>query len=159
MRMVRPSEPISESDMPAIHILNGPNLNLLGQREPEIYGATTLADIEATCKGIAGGEGVDVVLRQTNYEGGLVEHIHDARTEAAGVIINPAAYTHTSVAVCDALKMLDIPIIELHLSNVHTREAFRHHSYVSPVATAVMAGFGAYGYEMATRAMLRMISD
>ena len=144
--------------MPAIHILNGPNLNLLGQREPEIYGSTTLADIEKTCEGIAGPEGVDVRLRQTNYEGGLVEHIHDARAEAAGVIINPAAYTHTSVAVHDALRMLEIPIIELHLSNPHTREEFRHHSFVSPVATAVMAGFGALGYEMATRAMLRMIA-
>ena len=145
--------------MPAIHILNGPNLNLLGQREPEIYGSTTLADIEKTCQGISGPEGVDVRLRQTNYEGGLVEHIHDARAEAAGVIINPAAYTHTSVAVHDALRTLEIPIIELHLSNPHTREEFRHHSFVSPVATAVMAGFGALGYEMATRAMLRMIAD
>ena len=144
--------------MPAIHILNGPNLNLLGQREPEIYGSTTLADIEKTCQGISGPEGVDVRLRQTNYEGGLVEHIHDARAEAAGVIINPAAYTHTSVAVHDALRTLEIPIIELHLSNPHTREEFRHHSFVSPVATAVMAGFGALGYEMATRAMLRMIA-
>ena len=144
--------------MPEIHVLNGPNLNLLGQREPEIYGSTTLADIEETLKGIADAEGVEIRLRQTNYEGGLVEHIPDARTQAAGVIINPAAYTHTSVAVCDALKMLDVPIIELHLSNPHAREAFRHHSYVSPVATGVMAGFGALGYEMATRAMLRMIA-
>ena len=144
--------------MPAIHVLNGPNLNLLGLREPEIYGSTTLADIEALLKGIASPEGFDVLLRQTNHEGGLVEHIQDARTQAAGVIINPAAYTHTSVAVHDALRMLDIPIIELHLSNPHARETFRHHSYVSPVATAVMAGFGALGYEMATRAMLRMIA-
>ena len=145
--------------MTEIHVLNGPNLNLLGQREPHIYGSTTLADIEVTLSEIAAPEGVKVRVRQTNYEGELVSHIHDARTDAAGCIINPAAYTHTSVAVHDALRMLDIPIIELHLSNPHTREAFRHHSYVSPVATGVMAGFGAMGYEMALRAMLRMISD
>jgi 3-dehydroquinate dehydratase-2 len=145
--------------MTEIHVLNGPNLNLLGQREPEIYGATTLADIEATLTEIAAPEGITIRLRQTNFEGGLVEHIHDARTDAAGLIINPAAYTHTSVAVCDALKMLDIPIIELHLSNPHAREAFRHHSYVSPVATGIMAGFGALGYEMALRTMMRMLAE
>lgn len=145
--------------MTEIHVLNGPNLNLLGQREPEIYGATTLADIEATLTKIAAPEGITIRLRQTNHEGGLVDHIHDARTDAAGLIINPAAYTHTSVAVCDALKMLDIPIIELHLSNPHAREAFRHHSYVSPVATGIMAGFGALGYEMALRTMMRMLAE
>lgn len=143
--------------MPTIHVLNGPNLNLLGQREPEIYGHTTLADIEARLKDLAAPAGVDVMLRQSNYEGGLVEQIHDARTEAAGLIINPAAYTHTSVAVLDALKMLDIPIIELHLSNPHAREAFRHHSYVSPVATGIIAGFGAAGYEHALRAMIELM--
>lgn len=144
--------------MSEIHVLNGPNLNLLGQREPEIYGSTTLADIEATLREQASAHGVGIRLRQTNSEGGLVDHIHDARTDAAGVIINPAAYTHTSVAVQDALKMLDIPIIELHLSNPHAREAFRHHSYVSPVATGIIAGFGAAGYETALSAMLRLIS-
>ena len=143
--------------MTEIHVLNGPNLNLLGQREPEIYGATTLADIEATLTAEAKAHGVRGRLRQTNSEGGLVDHIHDARNEAAGVIINPAAYTHTSVAVHDALKMLEVPIIELHLSNPHAREAFRHHSYVSPVATGIIAGFGAAGYTHALDAMLRLV--
>ena len=144
--------------MPEIHVLNGPNLNLLGLREPEIYGSTTLADIEAALKEVAAPDGFDVRLRQTNYEGELVTHIQDARTEAAGVIINPAAYTHTSVAVHDALRTLDIPIIELHLSNPHAREEFRHHSFVSPVATGIVAGFGALGYEMALTTMLRMLA-
>ena len=145
--------------MTETHVLNGPNLNLLGQREPHIYGSTTLADIDVTLNEIAGPEGIKVRLRQTNYEGELVSHIHDARADAAGCIINPAAYTHTSVAVHDALRMLDIPIIELHLSNPHTREEFRHHSYVSPVATAIVAGMGALGYEMSLRAMMRMIAE
>lgn len=141
-----------------IHVLNGPNLNMLGLREPEIYGADTLADIEARLQAKAGAVGRSVVLRQTNHEGELVEHVQAARTEAAGVIINPAAYTHTSVAVYDALKMLTIPFIELHLSNPHAREAFRHHSYVSPIATGIIAGFGPKGYEVALDAMLGLIS-
>ena len=144
--------------MANILVLHGPNLNLLGSREPEVYGSTTLADIETTLSGIAGPEGFGVRLRQTNHEGELVSHIQDARVAASGVIINPAAYTHTSVAVHDALRMLEIPIIELHLSNPHAREAFRHHSYVSPVATGIVAGFGALGYEMALRTMLRMLA-
>ena len=145
--------------MPAIHVLNGPNLNLLGQREPEIYGHTTLADIEARLKEVAAPHGVEVRLRQTNFEGGLVEHIHDARQEADGIIINPAAYTHSSVAVHDALRTFEGPVIELHLSNPHTREPFRHHSYVSPVATGIIAGFGARGYELALSAMLGLIAS
>lgn len=142
--------------MTEIHVLNGPNLNLLGHREPEIYGADTLADIEARLAVIA--EPTKIVLRQTNSEGTLVDHIQAARIAAAGVIINPAAYTHTSVAVHDALRALAVPVIELHLSNPHSREAFRHHSYVSPVATGVIAGFGALGYELALRAMLELLS-
>ena len=144
--------------MPEIHVLNGPNLNLLGLREPKIYGSTTLADIEASLQAIAAPQGFDIRLRQTNYEGELVTHIQEARTGAAGVIINPAAYSHTSVAVHDALKMLSVPIIELHLSNPHAREAFRHHSYVSPVATGIVAGLGAMGYETALTAMMRLVS-
>lgn len=140
-----------------IHVLNGPNLNMLGLREPEIYGSDTLADIEVRLNRRAEPSGHGVVLRQTNHEGELVEHIQQARTEACGVIINPAAYTHTSVAVHDALKMLDIPIIELHLSNPHAREAFRHKSFVSPMATGVIAGFGASGYELALDAMLTLV--
>ncbi len=140
-----------------VHVLNGPNLNLLGLREPEIYGSDTLADIEVRLNARAQNSGRGVVLRQTNHEGELVEHIQQARTEACGLIINPAAYTHTSVAVHDALKMLAIPIIELHLSNPHAREAFRHKSFVSPVATGIIAGFGARGYELALDAMLALV--
>ncbi|MEM9061874.1 MAG: type II 3-dehydroquinate dehydratase [Pseudomonadota bacterium] len=140
-----------------IHVLNGPNLNLLGHREPEIYGSDTLEDIAGRLSERAQRTGYEVVLRQTNFEGELVEHIQAARTEAAALIINPAAYTHTSVAVHDALRMLKIPIVELHLSNPHAREAFRHHSYVSPVANGIIAGFGARGYELALDAALGMI--
>lgn len=140
-----------------IHVLNGPNLNLLGLREPEIYGHDTLADIEARLAARAGARAV--VMRQTNHEGELVTLIQEARTQAAAVILNPAAYTHTSVAVHDALKMLTIPVIELHLSNPHAREAFRHHSYVSPVATGIIAGFGARGYELALDAALMLIGS
>ncbi|MEL7470920.1 MAG: type II 3-dehydroquinate dehydratase [Pseudomonadota bacterium] len=143
--------------MRAIHVLNGPNLNLLGQREPEIYGSDTLEDIAQRLADRAAPTGCEILLRQTNYEGELVEFIQSARTDAVGVIINPAAYTHTSVAVHDALRTLTVPIIELHLSNPHAREAFRHHSYVSPVATGIIAGFGANGYELALDAMLAII--
>lgn len=142
-----------------VHVLNGPNLNLLGLREPEIYGSDTLADIEARLNARAQTSGRAVVLRQTNYEGELVEHIQQARTEACGVILNPAAYTHTSVAVHDALKMLAIPIIELHLTNPHAREVFRHKSFVSPIATGIIAGFGASGYELALDAMLGLVAS
>ena len=116
----------------------------------------TLADIEARLQELAP-DGIGVVLKQSNFEGGLVTHVQEAREHAAGVIINPAAYTHTSVAVYDALKMLDVPVIELHLSNPHAREAFRHHSYVSPAATGIIAGFGSFGYELALKAVLNLI--
>lgn len=139
--------------MSEIHILNGPNLNLLGEREPEIYGSDTLGDIEARCRKLAG-ERVKIVFAQTNSEGALVDLIHEARRAGADVIINAAAYTHTSVAVHDALKMIEGRVIELHLSNPHAREAFRHMSYVAPAATGVIAGFGAKGYEMAVAALL-----
>lgn len=142
-----------------VHVLNGPNLNLLGLREPEIYGHDTLDDIRDRLAKRAAEVGCDVVLAQSNHEGGLVDLIQTARTEAAAVIINPAAYTHTSVAVHDALRMLKCPIIELHLSNPHAREEFRHHSYVSPVATGIIAGFGAAGYSLALEAALGLIGD
>ena len=142
----------------AIHILNGPNLNLLGLREPEIYGHETLEDIRVRLAPRAADAGYDLVMAQSNHEGGLVELIQTARTEAAALIINPAAYTHTSVAVHDALRMLTIPIIELHLSNPHARETFRHHSYVSPVATGIIAGFGAAGYLLALEAAIDLVS-
>ena len=141
-----------------IHVLNGPNLNLLGHREPEIYGHDTLDDIAARLSDRAAPHGIEVVMGQSNHEGGLVDLIQRARTEASALIINPAAYTHTSVAVHDALRMLRIPIVELHLSNPHAREAFRHHSYVSPVATGIVAGFGAAGYELALDAVLGILT-
>ena len=136
-----------------IYILNGPNLNLLGKREPEIYGHDTLEDVRSACAALAAELGLAIDLRQSNHEGELVDWIHEAREKAAGIIINPAAYTHTSVAILDALNTYEGPVIELHISQVHKREAFRHHSYVSHRADAVMAGFGVQGYTLATRHM------
>ena len=142
--------------MRTIFVLNGPNLNLLGQREPHIYGSTTLDEIRGWCEADAAELGVAIDFRQTNFEGELIESIHAARTAAAGIVINPAAWTFTSIAVLDALKMFDKPKIELHISNVHQREEIYHKSLVSRTATAVMAGFGAYGYRLALRAMAEM---
>ncbi len=140
-----------------IYVLNGPNLNLLGVREPEIYGHDTLSDIESRCQALLEGTGLDLVFRQSNHEGELVDWIQEARTEACALIINPAAYTHTSVALYDALKALSLPIIECHLSNPHAREPFRHHSYVSLAAKGIVAGFGSIGYELAIRAVLSLV--
>lgn len=142
--------------MRTIFILNGPNLNLLGQREPHIYGSTTLAEIRSWCEADAKELGLSVDFRQSNFEGEIIEAIHEARSKAAGIIINPAAYTFTSIAILDALKMFDAPKIELHISNVHKREAIYHNSLMSQTATAVMAGFGAYGYRLALRAMAEL---
>ncbi|SOC35755.1 3-dehydroquinate dehydratase [Rhizobium subbaraonis] len=142
--------------MRTIFILNGPNLNLLGQREPEIYGSTTLDEIRGWCEGDAKELNVAIDFRQSNFEGEIIESIHAARTQAAGIIINPAGYTFTSIAILDALKMFNGPKIELHISNVHQREEIYHKSLVSKTATAVMAGFGAYGYRIALRAMAEM---
>ncbi|WP_292054264.1 MULTISPECIES: type II 3-dehydroquinate dehydratase [unclassified Brevundimonas] len=140
---------------PVLYVLNGPNLNLLGEREPDIYGHETLADVQARC--IAAADGAKVVFLQSNHEGQLVDWIQEARSQASALIINPAAYTHTSVALYDALKTLSIPVIECHLSNPAAREAFRHHSYVSLAATGVIAGLGVQGYELAVKAALNMI--
>ncbi len=140
-----------------IYILNGPNLNLLGTREPEIYGHETLADIEARARAAAKSHGLELVFRQSNLEGELVTWIQEARTEAAALILNAGAYTHTSVAILDALKTLAIPVIELHLSNPHRRESFRQHSYVALGSTGVIAGFGPRGYELAVDAAAGMI--
>lgn len=145
-------------DLPVIYVLNGPNLNLLGEREPHIYGRETLTDVEARCVGAAGSE-ANIVFRQTNHEGVLVDWIQEARTEAQALVINPAAYGHTSVALHDALKALSIPVIELHLSNPAARETFRHHSLVSPLATGVIAGLGAQGYALAVQAALHIIRE
>lgn len=136
-----------------IFVLNGPNLNLLGEREPSIYGTTTLHDIKARCDAKAASLGFSVDFRQTNFEGELVEFVHQARKDACGIIINPAAYTFTSIALLDALKTFDGPKIELHISNVHARESIYHNSLISRTATGVMLGFGAAGYELAIEAM------
>ena len=132
-------------------LVNGPNLNLLGTREPEIYGSTTLAQIEERVQQLAAELGWQVRAVQSNHEGVLIDTIHAARTDCAGVIINPAAFTHTSVAIADALSAVELPVVEVHLSNVHRREKFRHHSYVSAVADTVIAGAGPLGYELAVR--------
>ena len=139
-----------------VYVLNGPNLNRLGRREPEIYGTTTLADIEASCRQEAGSWPIE--FRQTNSEAQLVDWIHEAIDTGSGLIINPAAFTFTSIAVLDALKMFPGPIIELHISNIHKREPYYHHSYVSKVATAVIAGLGPDGYRAAMQAMIRLVS-
>lgn len=134
-----------------ILVLNGPNLNLLGQRQPEVYGRETLADVERACTALADELGVAVEFRQSNHEGQLIDWIHAARGTAAGIVINPAAYTHTSVALLDALTAFDGPVIEVHISNVHKREDFRHHSFVSLRADGVIAGCGTEGYLLALR--------
>ncbi|MFT6423809.1 MAG: 3-dehydroquinate dehydratase-2 [Celeribacter sp.] len=136
-----------------IYILNGPNLNLLGKRQPEIYGHDTLDDVAQTCAALGADLGLEIDLKQSNFEGGIVEMIHEAREQAVGIIINPGAYTHTSVAILDALNTFEGPVFEVHISNVHKRESFRHHSYVSLRADGVMAGFGVQGYELALRRM------
>jgi len=131
-------------------VLNGPNLNLLGTREPEVYGRATLADIEAALTREAAAQGATVDCFQSNHEGALIDRIHAARSEGVGfILINPGGLTHTSVALRDALAGVAIPFVEVHLSNVHAREPFRHHSYLSPIAVAVVCGFGASGYSMA----------
>ena len=140
-----------------IVILNGPNLNLLGKRQPHIYGHETLADVEAQCRALAAELGLTIEFKQSNAEHHLIDWIQAARETAAGIIINPAAFTHSSIAIMVALATCEFPILEVHLSNVHRREAFRHHSYVSQVATGVMAGFGAHGYQLALRHMAHLI--
>ncbi|ANI38739.1 type II 3-dehydroquinate dehydratase [Mycolicibacterium vaccae] len=132
-------------------LVNGPNLNLLGTRQPEVYGSTTLAEIEALTAKAAEEVGLSLRAVQSNHEGVLVDEIHAARTDCAGIVINPAAYSHTSVAIADALRSVGLPVAEVHLSNIHAREPFRHHSYVSAVADMVIAGAGPLGYEMAVR--------
>lgn len=134
-------------------VLNGPNLNLLGTREPDIYGAQTLGDIESLCHAAGAELGLGIDFRQSNHEGELVTWIQEARTSADAIVINPAAYSHTSVAIHDALKAVGLPVAEVHLSNIHQREPFRHHSYVSAVAFGVICGFGVTGYRLALIAL------
>ncbi len=142
-----------------VYVLNGPNLNLLGKREPTIYGRETLADVEAECRRVAVECRLEIEFRQSNAEHQIIDWIHEARERAGGIVINPAAFTHTSVAILDALNTCDFPIIEVHISNVHRREAFRHHSYVSSVASGVIAGFGTQGYPFALRRLARLMDD
>jgi len=144
---------------PIVYVLNGPNLNLLGKRQPEIYGRETLADLESECRRTAGELGLDIEFRQTNAESQLIDWIHEARGRAAGIVINPAAFTHTSVAVLDALSTCEFPILEVHISNIHQREEFRHHSFVSRVAAGVISGFGTQGYALAIQRLARLIGS
>lgn len=142
----------------SVLLLNGPNLNMLGLREPGIYGAETLQDITDRCRALAGDLGLTLEHLQSNHEGALIDAIHAARETQAAIVINPAGYTHTSVAIRDALAMFDGPVIEVHISNVHQREGFRHHSYVSGIATAVIAGAGSHGYDLALRHVAKLLS-
>jgi len=141
-----------------IYVLNGPNLNLLGVREPHIYGTTTLDQVKDLCEARATTLGFEIVFRQSNHEGQLIDWVQEARESASALILNPAAYGHTSIALFDALKSLEAPIVECHLSNPAAREAFRHKSYVSLVAQGVVAGFGAASYELAIEAAVRLVT-
>ena len=143
--------------MPTVFVLNGPNLNLLGVRDPAVYGLDTLADIEARCLARAADLGLQVDFRQSNHEGQLVDWIQEAREAADGIILNAGALTHTSIAVLDALNAADLPVIEVHLSNIFRREAFRHQSYVSLAARGVICGLGPQGYELALEALASVI--
>lgn len=143
--------------MSIIYILNGPNLNLLGKRQPDIYGSDTLEDVEHLCRNVAGGH--EIRFLQSNWEGQIVDWIHEARDNAAAIVINPGALTHTSIAVLDALNAFDGTVIEVHISQIHRREAFRHHSYVSLRADGVIAGFGIQGYAAAVRRVVSLLDE
>lgn len=140
-----------------IFLLNGPNLNALGKREPGIYGGQTLADIEAMCRAEASSLGFEVDFRQSNHEGVLVDWLHEAGDKAAGVAINPGAYGHTSIAMHDAIRAISVPVVELHLSNIHARETFRHKSMIAPAVKGVICGFGAHSYILALKALKSII--
>src|SRR6516165_8368782 len=142
-----------------VYVRNGPNLNLLGKRQPEIYGYETLADVERECRTLAEELKLEIRFHQSNREYEIIDWIHAAREEAGGIVINPAAFTHTSVAILDALNACDLPVIEVHISNVHRRETFRHHSYVSLRADGVIAGFGTQGYGLALQRLARLIDE
>lgn len=141
-----------------VYVLNGPNLNLLGQRERSVYGEATLQDVELRCRAHAAGLGLEVVFRQSNDEGELIGWVHEARDKAAGIAINAGAYTHTSVALHDALRAADLPSVELHLSNVYKREAFRHTSFIAPAVNGVICGFGVDSYVLAISALSALIT-
>ncbi|WP_329061627.1 type II 3-dehydroquinate dehydratase [Streptomyces sp. NBC_01429] len=150
------TDPSDRSTARPVLVLNGPNLNLLGVREPEVYGKETLADIEALCHATATEHGLRADFRQSNHEGVLIDAVQEARTAHRGILINPAGYSHTSVALRDALAASDLPVVEVHLSNIHTREPFRHFSYVSAVASTVICGAGAYGYALGLAQLARL---
>ncbi len=139
-----------------IYVLNGPNLNMLGTREPAVYGSETLADLKVRCEAAAKAHGQTIEFRQSNSEGELVGWIQEARGAASGIVLNAGAYTHTSIAILDALQAAELPVVEVHLSNIFKREAFRHHSYVSPVANGVICGLGGKGYSLAIEAMAEL---
>lgn len=141
----------------SVLVLNGPNLNMLGVREPHIYGSLTLDDLESSCQERAEQLGLSIDFRQSNHEGELVSWIQQARTEHDGIVVNAGAYTHTSVAIMDALILSELPVIEVHLSNIFKREAFRHHSYISPVAKGMICGFGPHGYLLALEALAQIL--
>lgn len=145
--------------MSVIYILNGPNLNLLGKRQPEIYGHETLADVEADCRAVASEAGFDTRFHQSNREYELIDWIHEARDSGAAILINAGAFTHTSIAILDALNTFDGPVMEVHISNVYKREAFRHHSYISQRADGVIAGMGVQGYQLALRRAMSLLQD
>jgi 3-dehydroquinate dehydratase type II len=144
---------------PTLLLLNGPNLNLLGQREPDKYGSTTLPQIEAQVRELADREGIAFECFQSNHEGALVDRIQQAKGRVDVILFNPGAYTHTSVALADAIAAVEIPVIEIHLSNIYKREAFRHHSYIAPVAVGQISGFGAQGYTLAFQAALALLQN
>jgi 3-dehydroquinate dehydratase II len=149
--------------MTSVYVLNGPNLNLLGTRRPEVYGSTTLADVEDLCRQEAGKLGLELEFLQSNHEGQLVDWIQEAGARVAtgdclGAVFNPGAYTHTSIALHDAIEGASLPVVEVHVSNVHAREEFRRHSFVSPVARGVVVGFGVYGYVLALRGLHQSVS-
>lgn len=145
--------------MPSILILNGPNLNLLGTRQPEVYGRTTLADIRALCEAEAAQLTLTIEFAQSNHEGVLVDMIHEARTRHAGIVLNAGAYTHSSIALMDAISSVALPLVEVHLSNIHAREPFRHKSFIAPVALGQICGFGATGYVLALRALAAHLAE
>jgi 3-dehydroquinate dehydratase-2 len=142
----------------SILVLNGPNLNLLGTRQPEVYGSTTLADVEAMCAEKAKALGIEIDFRQSNHEGTLVDWIHEAKGKHDGIVINAGAYTHTSIALHDAIASVELPVAEVHISNIHKREEFRHLSYISKVSVGMICGFGPYGYLMAIDALVNHLS-
>jgi 3-dehydroquinate dehydratase II len=155
----QPAEPARPFMSRLVYILNGPNLNLLGKRQPHIYGHETLADVEAECRRLAGEHRLEIRFHQSNREYEIIDWIHEARETAGGIIINPGAFTHTSVAILDALHAFEGPVFEVHISNVHKRESFRHHSYVSLRADGVIAGFGTQGYPLALQRVARLLDQ